>query len=56
MNQVKSIGKTLGAVCIVLGLIYLCRFIFSSDHTPPTAAIVSVAVGLLLMAISKTRS
>lgn len=56
MNQVKSIGKTLGAVCVVLGLIYLCKFIFSSDHTPPTAAIVSVAVGLLLMTISKTRS
>lgn len=53
-HQVKSVGKTLGAVCVMLGLIYLGKFIFSHDHTPPTAAVVSVAVGLLLLSISKT--
>ena len=54
-NRTKSIGKTIGAVCVAIGLIYLSFFIFSRDHTPPTAAVVCVVAGLLLLTLSRRR-
>jgi lipid-A-disaccharide synthase-like uncharacterized protein len=54
-NQKKAIGKTVGFFCVVFGLVYLSFFIFSLDRTPPVAAIICVAVGLLLLTLSKRR-
>jgi inner membrane protein involved in colicin E2 resistance len=52
-NQKRSIGKTIGFVLIVIGILYLGFFIFSQDSTVPPAAIVCVVVGVALMMISK---
>ena len=54
-NQKKSIGKTVGAFCVLIGLVYLTFFIFSDDHTPPVAALICVAAGLVLLTFSKRR-
>ena len=54
-NQKKSIGKTIGAFCVLIGFVYLASFIFSQDHTPPVAAVVCVAAGLVLLTLSKRR-
>ena len=54
-NQKKSIAKTVGAFCVAVGVIYLAFFLFSHDHTPPVAALVGVAVGLVLLTLSKSR-
>ncbi len=52
-NQKRAIGKTIGFVLIVIGILYLGFFIFSQDRTAPTVAIVSVIVGVALMMLSK---
>jgi uncharacterized protein (DUF983 family) len=52
-NQKRAIGKTIGFVLIVIGIIYLGFFILSQDRTAPPAAIVFVVVGVALMMISK---
>lgn len=54
-NQIKSIGKTVGFAFIAIGLLYLGFFMFSRDLTPPTAALVSVAVGTILILLAKRR-
>ncbi|MGI9104987.1 MAG: hypothetical protein ACR2G4_01915 [Pyrinomonadaceae bacterium] len=54
-NQKKAIGKTVGACCVAIGLIYLSFFIFSRDHTPPLGAFLSVVVGIILLTLSKRR-
>jgi uncharacterized protein (DUF983 family) len=52
-NRKRGIGKTIGFVLIVIGIIYLGFFIFSQDRAAPPAAIVLVIVGIALMMISK---
>ena len=52
-NQKKSIAKTIGAFCVLIGILYLGFFIFSHDYSPPVAAVICVVVGLLLLAISR---
>ncbi len=52
-NRKRGIGKTIGFVLIIVGIIYLGFFIFSQDRTAPPAAIVLVIVGFALMMISK---
>lgn len=54
-NRTKSIGKTVGAMCVAIGLIYLSFFIFSRDYTPPGAAVACVVAGLLLLTLSRRR-
>lgn len=54
-NQKKSIAKTVGFFCVIIGLVYLSFFIFSLDRTPPPGALVCVAVGLVLLTLSKKR-
>jgi len=54
-NQKKSIAKTIGFFCVMIGLVYLAYFIFSLDRTPPLGAIVCVVVGLGLLTLSKSR-
>ena len=53
MNQKRAIGKTIGFVLSVIGILYLGFFIFSQDRTAPPAAIVCVIVGVALMMFSK---
>jgi len=52
-NQKRAIGKTIGFVLVVIGIIYLGLFILSQDRTAPPAAIVLVTVGIALMMLSK---
>ncbi len=52
-SQKKAIGKTIGFVLVVIGILYLGFFIFSQDRTAPPVAIVCVIVGLALMMLSK---
>jgi uncharacterized protein (DUF983 family) len=52
-NQKRAIGKTIGFVLVVVGIIYLGFFILSQDRTAPPAANVFVVVGVALMMISK---
>lgn len=52
-NQKRAIGKTIGFMLIVLGILYLGFFIFSQDHTAPPAAIVCVIAGVALMMLSR---
>jgi uncharacterized protein (DUF983 family) len=52
-KQKRAIGKTIGFVLIIVGIIYLGLFIFSQDRTAPPAAIVFVVAGVALMMISK---
>ena len=52
-NQKRAIGKTIGFVFVVVGIIYLGFFIFSQDRAAPPAAIVLVIVGIALMMLSK---
>ncbi len=52
-NQKSAIGKTIGFMLIVIGLISLGLFIFSQDRTPPPGAIVCVIAGIALMMLSK---
>jgi len=52
-NQKRAIGKTIGFVFVVVGIIYLGFFILSQDRTAPPAAIVLVIVGIALMLLSK---
>ena len=52
-KQKRAIGKTIGFVLIVIGILYLGVFIFSQDRTAPPAAIVCVIVGGALMMLSK---
>ncbi len=52
-NRKRAIGKTIGFVLVVVGIIYLGFFIFSQDRTAPPAAIVLVVAGIALMMISK---
>ena len=52
-NQKRAIGKTIGFVLVVIGIMYLGFFIFSQDRTAPPAAIVFVVVGIALMMLSK---
>jgi len=53
LNQKRAIGKTIGFVLSVIGILYLGFFIFSQDRTAPPAAIVCVIVGIALMMFSK---
>ncbi len=54
-NQIKSIGRTIGFACVIISLLYLGFFVFSRDLTPPTAALVGVAVGTILILLAKRR-
>jgi hypothetical protein len=52
-DQKRAIGKTVGFVLIVIGILYLGFFLFSQDHTAPPAAIACVVAGVVLMMLSK---
>ncbi len=52
-NQKRAIGKTIGFVLIVIGILYMGFFIFGQDRTAPAAAIGCLIVGVALMALSK---
>lgn len=54
-NQTKSIAKTIGFFCVAIGLFYLSLFIFSYKRPLPVAALVCVAVGIVLLTLSKRR-
>jgi hypothetical protein len=41
-NRKRGIGKTIGFLLIVIGIMYLGFFILSQDRTAPPAAIVLV--------------
>ena len=54
-DQKKSIVKTAGFFCVVIGLVYLSYFLFSLDRTPPAGALILVSVGIVLLTLSKRR-
>jgi inner membrane protein involved in colicin E2 resistance len=54
-KQKKSIAKTVGFFCVMIGLVYLSFFIFSLDRTAPAGAFVCIVVGLVLLTLSKGR-
>lgn len=51
-NRKKSIAKTVGAFCVVIGVLYLAFFIFSHDYTLPLTPLACIVLGLVLLALS----
>ena len=54
-NQKRAIVKTAGAVCVAIGLASMAFFIFGHDQPPTLGALICVAVGIILMTLSKRR-
>ena len=52
-DEKRAIGKTIGFVLIVIGILYLGFFLFSQDRAVPPAAIVFVVLGVAFMMLSK---
>lgn len=55
-NQQKSVARTVGALCVAVGIAYMLFTLLKPVYAFPWGSLVWVLVGAVLLVVSKRRS